>query len=116
MPCWGTDCQDDTSGWPSGHALLAGAVATYLLLATYAQPGCAMVQGLATLLALVLLVGVPLSRTRAAQRWQLQPVGAVSPNGCHTPAQAVVGVLIGMALGGYVWHAWGKTRNGTPGE
>lgn len=53
MPCWGTDCQDDTSDWPSGHALLAGAVAIYLLLATYAQPGCAMVQGLATLLALV---------------------------------------------------------------
>lgn len=111
VPCWGTDCQDSTSGWPSGHALLAGAVATYLLLVTYAQPGCPLVQGLATVLALSLLVGMPLSRTRAAQRWQLHPVGAVAPNGCHTPAQAVAGVLIGMVLGGCVWNVWGKQQD-----
>jgi membrane-associated phospholipid phosphatase len=102
MPCWGK-CTAFSFGMPSGHSQFSAAVATYLLLAIYSQPGCVLVRGLATLLCLALLIGVPFSRTHTAQDWQLGPVGAYS-TGCHSLAQVLVGSAVGAALGAIAWH------------
>lgn len=105
VPCYGADCLATSFGMPSGHAQLSAAVAVYLLLAIYARPGCMLVRGLATLLCLGLLIGVPFSRTSTAQAWKLGPVGAPS-TGCHSLAQVLVGSAIGAALGAAAWHGW----------
>ena len=107
VPCFGVDCAATSFGMPSGHAQLSSAVAVYLLLAIYARPGCMLVRGLATLLCLGLLLGVPFSRTRMAQAWQLGPVGAPS-TGCHSMAQVLVGSAVGAALGAAAWCGWGR--------
>lgn len=107
VPCFGMDCAATSFGMPSGHAQLSAAVAVYLLLAIYARPGCMLVRSLATLLCLGLLLGVPFSRTRMAQAWQLGPVGAPS-TGCHSMAQVLVGSAVGGALGAAAWCGWGR--------
>ena len=106
VPCFGK-CAATSFGMPSGHAQCSAAIATYLLLATHSRAdGCLLVRGLATILGLALLIGVPFSRTRTAQAYGLGPVGAPS-TGCHSLAQVLAGSAVGLGLGAAAWCYWG---------
>ena len=107
-------CKATSFGMPSGHAQLAAAVATFLLLASFSRKRCPppimdVVRAFGVLLCVLLLLFVPLSRTAWGQQHALGPVGMTSPHGCHTYAQVTVGALIGVALGVAAWHGWGAS-------
>lgn len=93
-----------TLAMPSGHAQLGATAAAVLLLAACSRPaGHPCVVPLAALVAAALACAAAVSRTGAAARWGLAPLGRPNPGGCHTWAQAAAGSVVGALVG---WGAW----------